>query len=113
MLFYQSCFGGELAMHFVNDNPEDKVFPERMNRYVVEAVLSADDIKIFGTDLGLEEQLTNGNRVSLLVQADNLDHLGELYHSLSHTSGILTTFVAKGEISNVKDRFGVQWLIYY
>ena len=42
-------------MHFVNDNPEGKVFPELMNRYVVEAVLSADDIKIFGTDLGLED----------------------------------------------------------
>jgi PhnB protein len=113
MLFYQSCFGGELAMHFVNESPEGKVFPQRMHRYVVEAVLSAEDIKIFGTDLGLEEQLSNGNRVSLLVQAHDREHLGKLYHSLSFTSGTLTTLVGKGEISNVRDRFGVQWLIYY
>ena len=113
MLFYQSCFGGELAIHLIKDSYDGSAFPIEMHQQVVEAVLSADDIKIFGTDLGLEEQLINGNRVSLLIKAHNSDHLGKLCQSLSCTSGRLTSFVAKGEISNVRDRFGVHWLIYY
>lgn len=111
MLFYQTCFGGELVMHLMQDTVNETL-PETMQKLVIEAVLTADTIKIFGSDLALDSHLINGNRVSLLIRTKNSKHIQQLCQLLSHTS-IPAKTIPPGQLQDVVDRFGVRWLFYY
>src|SRR6266508_2839382 len=83
MHFYQSCFGGELHLSYLQDAPGLRELPREMAHLIVNATLVADDIRLFASDLSDDEGIYSGNRISLLFSSSQAEWLTALFNKLS------------------------------
>ncbi|KAB7530374.1 VOC family protein [Flagellimonas olearia] len=114
MEFYRGCIGGELDVQTISETPEGEKFPDDLKNLVVNASLKKGNILLMGTDLR-DEDLVNGNTVSILVESEdeyiikkyykNLEKGGSPIHPLkkNHWGGL------SGELT---DKYGHHWLFH-
>lgn len=114
MEFYQNCFGGELKMQTISESPEGGKFPDDLKNLVVRASLKKGDILLMGTDLR-DEDLINGNTVSILVESRNAYAIKRYYANLekggSPTHPLKKTHWG-GLSGGLTDKYGHHWLFH-
>lgn len=105
MLFYQSCFGGEL--HF-------ETFESALEGYsetpVVSASLIADRIILHASDLVHNEGRILGNYISIYVPCKSASERVEFMDKLKSTKTDTSSSGEQQQLIELVDAFGVRWL---
>ena len=113
MSFYQSCFGGELKLKSLGDSPDAGLMPEDMKELILHASLVSQHVQLFASDLGAEEGLYAGNRISLLFNTSHNLELLSAFKKLSEDAEITNPVsgdTLNGEWATLTDRYRVQWI---
>lgn len=113
MHFYQSCFGGELRLHYLKDAPDANDLPPEMTHFIVSASLVSRQIRLFASDLMDGEGIFNSSRVSLFFVNPSLHYLRSLFDKLSLNGTIsypVSDKMLSGEWASLTDQYGVQWI---
>ncbi|HEY1044867.1 MAG TPA: hypothetical protein VGF79_00415 [Bacteroidia bacterium] len=111
MLFYQTCFGGELNVKFMEkfgvagSDLSESAMP------VVSASLKSPFLTLYGSDMLSELGVIEGTRVSLFVKFEVYEKMKEIVMKLSVPEKCEWNDLASGELITVNDQFGVQWMV--
>jgi PhnB protein len=112
MEFYQQCFGGELSFQTLGASPKTGKLPDPSKKFIVQASLKNENLKLMGTDMS-DEKLLRGNSVSILLDCDNEERIKTYYQSLA-TGGKASHPLQEthwGDIfGGLTDRYGNNWL---
>ena len=114
MTFYQSCFGGELALTNVKDTPlKDQTPPEHHNK-IVYAHLKSGAIEFSATDwLHPTRTPKQGNTVCLYVNGGKYNELKGIFDKLSAGADkeLLDELrdLPFGSYGHLADKYGVHW----
>src|SRR5690606_11668292 len=82
MRFYKDCLGGELRIQSLGDHPTT-VFPDTMNKLVLQAVLSGEHFRIYGSDLNGSHQIKQGTAMNLFMDLSSEEELFRTYEKLT------------------------------
>lgn len=116
MSFYRDCLGGELRYQTIGETPESGKMPEKMKRYIFQAILEKDNCVIVATDLVGDGGLIKGNAVSILIECKNKKEMNAYYKKLSeganHVQPIQSTFWGTW-LGGLTDKYNNNWLLHY
>lgn len=114
MAFYQSCFGGELALTRLGDTPMKAAFPEEKHVRITYAHLKSAAVEVSATDwLHPTRAPHQGNTTAIYVTGTNDDELKCIFTKLS--SGADKELLVElrempfGLYGRLTDRYGVEW----
>lgn len=111
MKFYQHCFGGELTLQSVEESPMAKQWPKSVQKNILHASLSKENLVILGSDMG-SESLVTGNTVSLAISCSTEEEINRFFSNLSEGGKVshpLHKFF-DGTIGALTDKYGINWL---
>ena len=115
MHFYKNCFGGELNMQTLEDMPQRHAFPPKLTQLVVHATLRSEQLILMASDL-LDEPLTNGNHMSILLECQKEGEMEAIFDKLK-MGGQVTRPIQKTHwgamIGGLTDQFGNQWMLHH
>jgi len=114
MRFYQSCFGGELALTRLGDTPMKAQFPPEQHHKVTYAHLKSGMVEFSATDwLHPVHQRQQGNTTAMYVTGDSLDELSPVFQKLREGADEKFFVELKempfGIYGRFADRYGVEW----
>ncbi|NLW30921.1 MAG: hypothetical protein GXY77_05625 [Fibrobacter sp.] len=117
--FYKSVFGGEFTdINRYKDMPSSmEQVPENEKEKIMHIALPiGSDTVLMGSDIteNMNQSLTMGNNVYIMLQPENKDNAEKLYRRLSEGGKIempLEKVFWGSYFASFSDRFGVQWLI--
>ncbi len=116
MTFYKQTLGGELMLQPIADSPMAHRMPEKMKDRILHSSLTKDGFVLMASDMVGDDGLLNGNSVSLMLDCGSEDEIRDSYAKLSdggeRTHPLETTFWG-ALFGNVKDKFGIYWLLHY
>ncbi len=114
MHFYQSCFGGDLALTRLADTPMHAQFPPEQHHRITHAFLKSEAIEFSATDwLHPTRRPIQGNTTAMFVTADGFDELSPIFAKLR--VGGNDQFLVElrempfGVYGRLTDRYGVEW----
>lgn len=111
MLFYQTCFGGELNIKFMEKFGVAGSDVSEMAMPVISASLKSPLLTLYGSDMLSELGIIEGTRVSLFVKVEAYERMREIVMKLSIQNHGNLGKLDSGEMVSVNDPFGVQWII--
>jgi PhnB protein len=114
MGFYQSCFGGDLALTRLADTPMKAQYPPEQHRKIAYASLHSEAITFSATDwLHPTRQPLQGNTTAMYVTGDGYDELSPIFDKLRDAADaqFLTELreMPFGTYGRLTDRYGVEW----
>lgn len=112
MIFYQSCFGGELQFQTVGESPME--CPAGTEGQILHSSLGGDNFLIMATDMRPPEGFQSGSEVSLAISFDNEAEVREVFSLLSKEGTIIDDLKETfwGSIFGVvRDKFGKVWML--
>jgi PhnB protein len=115
MSFYKECLGGELMLQPVDGTPMADEMPEEMKQHILHSSLRKGNLLILASDMAREE-LTEGNKVSLMLECQSEDEIKDYYNNLSRGGEIidpLATMYWGATFGAIEDKFGINWLLHY
>jgi PhnB protein len=114
MKFYQSCFGGELALTPLGETPMKAQFPPEQHQKMAYSHLKSAGVQFSATDwLHPMHQRQLGNTTAMYVTGDGLDDLSPIFEKLRN--GANPEFMVDlckmpfGVYGRFTDRYGVEW----
>jgi PhnB protein len=114
MVFYQSCFGGDLTITKAADTPMREQLPPEQHQKVVNARLKSHDIEITASDwLHPTRTPIEGNMVCIYLSGGTYDELRGVFDKL--VVGADNALVDDprqmpfGTYGHLADRYGVHW----
>ena len=113
MLFYRSCFGGELTLLKVKDSPIKDHMPAAQQDKILNARLRSGSLDISASDwLMLNRTPIRGNTVCLYLSGGTLQELKARFEKLSEGGDVTDPLSEKfyGTYGALNDRFGVRWM---
>lgn len=115
MLFYQSCFGGEVEFTTVGNSPMSKQLPENMAKAILHASLKINgNYFIMGTDLMHESKRPSSNATSILIQCKDEQEIYNLFEKLSIDGEInhpIERTFWNALLGGVTDKYSNNWLL--
>lgn len=114
MAFYQSCFGGELAMTRLGDTPMKAGFPPQRHDRITYACLTNGAVEISATDwLHPTRRPADGNTTAIYVKSSEVGELRAIFDRLADGAD-KENFVALqdmpfGQYGRLTDRYGKEW----
>ena len=115
MEFYQSCFGGELALTKIKDSAAKDHMPAFQQDKVLNARLRSADVNISASDwLRPAQTPVRGNTVCLFLSGGTLRDLKALFEKLSEGAEVTDPLQEQffGTYGALNDRFGVRWMFH-
>jgi PhnB protein len=115
MMFYKSCFGGELTLQTVEGSPMADKWPADVQQNILHASLIKNSLVLLASDMVGPEGLTKGNTISLAVTCSSDKEIETFFSKLS-AGGTVTHPLHKffdGTIGALTDRFGVSWILKF
>jgi PhnB protein len=114
MQFYQSCFGGDLALTRLADTPMKAQYPPEQHQKITYAFLRSEAVEFSATDwLHPTRQPLQGNTTAMYVTGDGYDELSPVFDKLRDGADaqFLTELRAMpfGTYGRLTDRYGVEW----
>ena len=113
MEFYKGCLGGELELMGVGDSPMAAQMPPEAKKNILHSLLKSGDITIMASDWMAPGSMTKGNNISLSLSCKSNKEADGLYAKLS--AGGTASHPLKDEFfgyfGDLKDKFGVTWMI--
>jgi PhnB protein len=113
MEFYQSCFGGELAVMKVKDSPAKDQMPVFQIDKTINARLWSGKLEISASDwLRPGQTRIPGNTVCLYLSGGKLPELKALFEKLSQGAEVTDPLQEQffGVYGALNDKFGVRWM---
>jgi PhnB protein len=114
MLFYQSCFGGDLTMTPLGETPMKAHFPIEQHRKITYALLKSGAVEFSATDwLHPTHKRQLGNTTAMYVTGESLGELRPIFEKLR--VGADQEFLVElcempfGVYGRFTDRFGLEW----
>lgn len=114
MEFYQSFFGGDLALTRLADTPMHAHFPPEQHHKITYALLKSESMEFSATDwLHPTRRPIQGNTTAIYVTGDGLDELSPIFTKL-RVGGNDQFLVELSEMpfgiyGRLTDRYGVEW----
>jgi PhnB protein len=111
MQFYQKSLGGHLTLQTVEESPMAGQWPKELQKNILHAELTKDDLIILGSDMGSEE-IVRGSNISLAVVCSSEAEINRFFSNLSQ-GGKVTHPLHKffdGTIGALTDKYGTNWL---
>jgi PhnB protein len=106
---YQKCFGGELILQTLGDEPEGWQMDKRMQDVVISATLTNNYFKLAATDLSGDSGVVIGNNISILIECTSAGERNRLSDLLS---GRKNTHNINGEkMVSVVDKYHINWIL--
>ena len=116
MTFYKESLGGELNLQSVGESPMCEQMPASMRQSILHSTLIKGALVIMASDMVMEEGLTKGNAVSMLLNCSSEEEIKTLYFKLSDggkaTHPLENTFWG-ALFGDLTDKFGNHWLLNY
>jgi PhnB protein len=115
MKFYHECLGGNLSFQTIGDSPMASKIPAKIKKYILNAVLTGDNLILMGSDMVGDEGLFKGNSVSLMLECLSEREILEYYNKLSRGASNrqppeVTHWGAL--VGGLTDKFGNHWLFH-
>lgn len=114
MQFYQSCFGGDLALTHLADTPMRAHFPPGQHQKIAYAHLQSGSVTFSATDwLHPVHKRQQGNTSAMYVTGAGVEELSVLFQKLRE--GADQEFLVElqpmpfGIFGRFTDRYGVEW----
>jgi PhnB protein len=114
MMFYQSCFSGDLTLTLLGDTPMKQGFPDEQHGKVTYAYLKSVQVEFSATDWLHPTQVPKvGNTAAMYVTGNDPKELRDIFLRLS--DGASKEFFVDlmempfGLYGHFTDRFGVGW----
>jgi PhnB protein len=113
--FYKDVFNGEITEIQTFEEADFPTPPEADNR-VIHAKFKKGNLFLMASDSFPGHEITEGNNISLVLEAESEEEIQSLYDKLSQNGSVLmelqdTFWGAK--YAKVKDRFGISWDLNY
>ena len=106
---YQKCFGGELILQTLGDEPEGWQMDKRMQDVVINATLTNSYFKLAATDLSGDSGVVIGNNISILIECASASERNRLSDLLS---GKKNRHSINGEkMVSVVDKYHINWIL--
>jgi PhnB protein len=116
MNFYHTCFGGEVQLQTIGDSPLGNKLDPEMRHYILHASISTDQFTLLGTDMVDENDLIQGNSVSIWVECNATDEVHAYYKKLAKNGKafqpIEQTF-SGALLGSLTDQFGKHWIFHF
>lgn len=116
MMFYKSCFGGELALQTIADSPLSDKMPQKMKDCILHATLTKDAFVLLGTDMVSSKGHIKGNNVSLSLKCTSLEQIETCFRKLSEGGKVehpLENSFWGALFGDLTDKYGNHWLLSY
>jgi PhnB protein len=115
MQFYQSSLGGSLNLMTYGDSPMAAQMPAEMRSRILHSVLTADRVMIMGSDMGGEEDLIQGNTLSLCLVCRSREEIETLFARLSDGGKVTHPLKEEffGAYGDLTDKYGFRWMFQY
>ncbi len=116
MIFYQSCFGGELFLQTVSETAMSAQMPEDLQTQVVHASLIKENMTIFASDMIGIHGITKGNSMSLCINCSSIEEINKLYKNLvkeGQADHELSEAFWGSTFGDLTDKFGIHWMLIY
>jgi PhnB protein len=113
MEFYNSCFGGDLAVTKVKDSPAKDFMAAFQQDKIVNARLRNGKLEISASDwLRPAQTPIRGNTVCLYLSGGTLEELKTLFERLSDGAEVTDPLKEQffGTYGALNDKFGVRWM---
>ncbi len=115
MEFYQSVFGGELAMDtFEAFHATDSTDPAELNKIMHAQLTSPNDLVLMGADTPEGMPFNPGDNISVSLSGDDAAQLRGYWDGLT-AGGSITVPLEKAPWGDTfgmcTDRFGINWLV--
>jgi PhnB protein len=111
--FYKKCFGGEIMnVRTYGDSPMEAT--EEQKDKILHAEFKADEVYFMAADGLHEDQVKNGNHISLSVNMDSEEEQTKLFEKLSEGGKIhmpLDDTFWGARFGMLEDKFGVNWMV--
>jgi PhnB protein len=115
MTFYKECLGGELKLMSVGDSPMAAQMPPAAKNNVLHGLLTSGNMTIMASDWMSPGSMTKGNNISLSISCASTKEADALYARLS--AGGTASHPLKDEFfgyfGDLKDKFGITWMLNY
>lgn len=117
--FYQSVFGGDLEISRYGDLDDNMgATGDDLNLVANASLPLTGEIKLFGSDIleFMGQKLETGNNFYINLETESEEETERLFSKLSAGGAIEMPLEHTGwakKFGMVKDKFGVQWMIYY
>jgi PhnB protein len=114
MVFYQSCFGGELMITKVADTPMKDQMPPETHHKVAYAHLRSGGIEFSATDwLHAARKLKQGNSTAMYINGGTYNELNVIFDRLAAGADkeLLDELrdMPFGSYGHLADKYGVHW----
>ncbi|KYG75377.1 VOC family protein [Roseivirga echinicomitans] len=116
MTFYHSCFGGKIQFQTIGDSPLGNKLDPEMRQYILQASISTDHFTLMGTDMVGENDLMQGNAISIWVECKSKNELYTYYQKLAEKGEarqpVEQTF-SGALLGGLTDQFEKHWLFHW
>lgn len=111
MVFYQSCLGGDLEMQSVEDSPMAKQWPAGVQKNILHATLTNNELVLLASDMG-SEGLIKGTTISLALNCNTQEEIQKFFTNLSREGKVTHPLhqFHDGTIGALTDKYGMNWL---
>ncbi len=114
--FYQSVFGGELAMHRFADTPESSNMPESELNKLMHVSLPIGNNFLMASDTmeSMGYKLTPGNNFNISVNTDNKEEAERIFKALAEGGSVkmdLHNTFWGSYFGMLEDKFGIRWMV--
>ncbi len=113
MVFYQSCFGGELSLMKVADSPAKDQMPKNLHDRIIYARLKSGITDISASDwLRPDRTPKQGNTVCLYVSGGGYEELKTYFDKLSVGASAVDALNERffGTYGALTDKYSVRWM---
>lgn len=116
--FYQSVFGGELAMHRFSDTPESsKMAKSDLNKLMhVSLPIGNNFLMASDTMESMGHKFTQGNNFHISVNTDSKEEADRIFKALAEGGTVkmdLQDTFWGSYFGMLEDKFGIHWMIDY
>ncbi|MBV9339846.1 MAG: VOC family protein [Acidobacteria bacterium] len=115
MEFYQSCFGGELALTKVKESAAKDHMPAAQQDKILNAKLRTGNLEISASDwLRPNRTPIRGNTVCLYLTGGTYQELKILFERLSAGADVTDPLKEQffGTYGALNDKFGIRWMFH-
>ena len=114
--FYQSVFGGELAMHRFADTPEASKIPESDLTKLMHVSLQLGNNFLMASDTmeSMGHKLNPGNNFNISVNTDSKEEAKKIFNALTEGGTVkmdLQDTFWGSYFGMLEDKFGIHWMV--
>jgi PhnB protein len=116
MEFYKEVFGGELELQTIGESPMADGTPENQKNNVMHSKLTTgNDITIMASDMFGDDEIKDGNTMSLCLICTSKEEITTLFDKLSKDGKVTRELKEEffGTFGQIEDKFGFDWMLQF